>query len=169
MMCASCGRSWQANSSRRPRNAQGDRFSARPILPIVLLEIAQIRRRLVLHSGHQEAVAAEEVNLLTDPDMSILFAANRVAEPGRLVGRGAPVGFVYQPWPGQSMIDGGDVIVQQIRVGLIEIDALLNDGLVVFVQRDAAGVENAWTLHATRLNHECVIAAVAVLIEPLAD
>src|SRR5258708_15372802 len=148
MMCASCGRSWQANSSRRPRNAHGDSFSGRPILPIVLLEITQIRRRLVLHGGHQEAVAAEEVNLLTDPDMSILFAANRVAEPGRLVGRGAPVGFGHQPWPGQSMIDGGDVVVQQIRVGLLGLDALLTDGLVASGQRVAAGVKTAWTLHA---------------------
>src|ERR1700730_18142809 len=121
------------------------------ILPVVLLEIAQIGRRLVLHGGHQEAVAAEEINLVADADMSISFAASRAAEPSRLVGRAAPVGCVHQPRPSQGMVDGGDVVVQQIRVGLVEIDALLDNGLVVFVQWDAAGVEDAWTLHAAGL------------------
>src|SRR5260370_17058572 len=104
MMCASCGRSWQANSSRRPRNAHGDSFSGRPILPIVLLEITQIRRRLVLHGGHQEALSAEEGNLLTHPDISTLFPANRPAEPGRLVGRGAPRGFGPPPCPAPPIL-----------------------------------------------------------------
>src|SRR5258708_3099219 len=122
-------------------------------LPVVLLEITQIGRRLVLHGGHQEAVAAEVINLLADADMCISFAANRVAEPSRLVGRDASVGFVYKPRAGQGMIDGGNVGVPANRVGLVEIDALLDNGLVVLVQRDAAGVEDAWTLHAAGLNH----------------
>jgi hypothetical protein len=50
-------------------------------LTIVLLEIAQIRRRLVPHSGHQQPVAAEIINLLADADMSVALAANAVAEP----------------------------------------------------------------------------------------
>src|SRR5260221_197475 len=135
----------------------------------LLLSVRWPRGNIKALRGARKAHAAEEITLLADADMCISFAANRVAEPSRLVGRDAPVGFVDQPRPGQGMIDGGNVVVQQIRGGLVEIDALLDDGLVVFVQRDAAGVEDAWTLHAAGLNHERVIAAVAVLIEPLAD
>jgi len=59
--------------------------------------------------------------------------------------------------------------VEQILVGLVEVDALLNDGLVVSMQRDAAGVKDARSLHAAGLDFECVVAAIAIGVEPFAD
>src|SRR5216683_1277045 len=137
--------------------------------PIVLPKITQIRRRLVLHGGHQEAVAAEVINLLANADMNIAFAANLVAKPDRFAAGDASEGLVDHPWPGQRMVDGGDVVVQQVAIGLVEIDALLDDGLVVGMQRDSGGVIDARALHAASLDLKHVVAAVAVLIEPLAD
>src|SRR5262249_48227633 len=85
----------------------------RPVLPLILPEIAQIGRRLVLDGGHQQAVTAEEVNLLADADVNIAFAANRMSEPDRLVRHSAPERLVDHPGPGQRMVRGGDVVVEQ--------------------------------------------------------
>ena len=59
--------------------------------------------------------------------------------------------------------------VQQILIGFVQINTLLDDGLVVGVQRDAGGVENSRALHAARLDQERVVASGAALIEPFAD
>src|SRR5579883_2278805 len=82
--------------------------SAHGLLPIVLLEIAQIGRRLVLLGRHQVAVAAEEIVLLADADMIIALAADHVGKPDRFVADHAPVGLIDDPRPGQRMVDGGD-------------------------------------------------------------
>jgi len=41
----------------------------------------------------------------------------------------------HRPWPRQRMVDGGDLVVQDVGIALVEIDALLDDGLVVVMQR----------------------------------
>ena len=55
------------------------------------------------------------------------------------------------------------------RIGLVEIDALLDDGLAVLVERDAGGVVTARQLEEAGLDLEHVVLAVAVLVDPLAD
>src|SRR5262249_55241903 len=110
-----------------------------------------------------------KVMLAPNGDMIVAFAANLVAEPDRLTGRDALVDFVDHPWPGQRMVDGRDIIMEQVWIGLVEIDALFDDGLVIGMQGDAGGVVDAWPFQAAGLDHKGVVAAVAVLIEPLAD
>src|SRR6266576_3761827 len=109
-----CGPSWSAPTRRD-----------RPVLPVILPEIAQIRRRLVLDGWHQQAVAAEEIDLLADADVNIAFAANLMSEPDRLVRRRAPERLVDHPGAGQCMVRGADVVVEQVRVGLVEIDSFV--------------------------------------------
>src|SRR5262252_701481 len=138
-------------------------------LPVVRPEIAQIGRRLILFGRHQKAIAATEVMLLTDGDVVVALAANLVAEPDRLVGDDPLVDLVDHPRPGERMVNSCDVVVQQVRIGLVEIDALLDYCLVVRMQRDPGGVVDAGPLQAARLDHQRIVPAVAVLIEPLTD
>src|SRR4051812_49436187 len=49
-----------------------------------LVEESQIRRRLVLASGHQMVVGAQEIVLLADDDMTVVLGANGLA-PDRSV------------------------------------------------------------------------------------
>src|SRR4029453_14950041 len=63
----------------------------------------------------------------------------------------------------------GDLVNQYILVGLVEIDALLYDGLAVVMQADAACLIGARALEAAGLHLERGIAAAGVRIDPLAD
>src|SRR5262245_38915427 len=45
------------------------------------------------------------------------------------------------------MVDGGDLVAQQAAIGLVEVDALPDDRLVVAVQRNAAGIVGPGALH----------------------
>ena len=67
------------------------------------------------------------------------------------------------------MVDGGDVVVQQVLVGLVEIDALVDDGLVVLVGGRALVVEGARALDVAALDLQRIEAAIGVGIEPFAD
>src|SRR5262249_9448302 len=75
----------------------------------------------------------------------------------------------HRPGPRQRMVDGGDLDAQEVLVGRIEREALLDDALPVLVQRDAAAFEGARPLEAARLDLEHAEAAVRALLEPLAD
>ena len=88
--------------------------------------------------------------------MRIAFAANTMAEPQRLVAGDAPVGLFDHPGPGQCMVHGGNVVVQQVLVGLVEVDALLDDGLIVLVQGQAGGFEDAGAEEVARFDFEIV-------------
>src|ERR1022692_2483006 len=101
--------------------------------------------------------------------MSIAFATNFVAKPERLIAYDAPESLCDPPRAGQRMVDGGDVVVKQVLVGLVQVDALFNNGLIVLMQRDTGGVKDAGTLHAAGLDFKGVVAAVAVRIDPFAD
>src|SRR5262249_59922258 len=74
-----------------------------------LLEIPQIRRGLILLGGHQEAVPAENIMLIGDPNVSVVLGAI-VVEPNRIVI--ALVTFVDRPWAGQGMVVDGDFVMQ---------------------------------------------------------
>src|SRR5262249_46290816 len=122
--------------------------------PLRLLEILQVRRRLVLLRRHQVAVGADVVDLLADADMRIVLGADRLAPPDSLPARGATIVLGDGPGPRQGVVDGGDLVVQQVHIALVEIDALLDHGLVVLVHRNAGAVEGAWPLQATGLDRE---------------
>src|SRR5258706_7755895 len=68
-----------------------------------------------------------------------------------------------------GMIDGRDPVMQAIAIGRVEENALLDDGLIVRMERQPAGVDRARALHAAGLDLERAIAAVGVLVHPAAD
>src|SRR5215510_16407692 len=81
----------------------------------------------------------------------------------------AAIALVDGPWTREGVVDDGDDVVHDVRVGLVERDRLLDDGLIVLVQRDAAEFDRAWTLEVAGLDLERVEAAVAVGVRPFAD
>lgn len=111
----------------------------------------QIRRRLILARGHQVAVIAHEVALLPDIDMMVILDAE-VLGPQHF--GGATVAPGHRPWTGQGMVERRDVVVQHVPVGLVEVNPLLDDGLIILVQRDSVGIECARTLQGAGLDHE---------------
>src|SRR6516164_356671 len=70
----------------------------------LLLEVAQVRRGLVLARGHQIAVAAHEVVFLADDYVVVVLVAI-VLVPHDLAD--AAVTLVDSPWTGQGVIDDG--------------------------------------------------------------
>src|SRR5713101_6888423 len=104
-----------------------------------LVEKSQIRRRLILPHRHQIAVSAQEIVLLADDDMLVALGANRLA-PDRAFFCIAKVLLDNGPRTRQSIVDDGNFIIKRVRIGLVEIDPLLDDGLVVLVQRKAGAV-----------------------------
>src|SRR5262245_30515654 len=96
--------------------------------PLLAGKILQVRRRLVLAGRHQLAVSAEEVVLVLDLDPRVLLRTHRRA-PQRMRLRRA-LGFLGdRPGPSQRAVMDGDLVIEDVLVGLVEIDALLDDGL----------------------------------------
>ena len=67
------------------------------------------------------------------------------------------------------MVIHRDLVMQEVLVCLIEIEALLEDRLVVVMQRQAGSVVVARPLETAGLHFEHVIAAVTILIDPSAN
>ncbi len=67
------------------------------------------------------------------------------------------------------MVDHGDLVVDHLGIGLVEVEALLENGLIVEVKRQAGGVVDARPLEAACFGLEHVIHAVAILVDPLSD
>src|SRR5712671_1784192 len=132
-----------------------------------LFEIFQIRRRLVLPGGHQEALRAEHVVLIRNGDMIVGLAAILLAPCGIGIGT-TPVVLRDRPGTRQRVVDHGDLVMGNIGVILVDVYPFLDDGLIVGMQRKAAGVERTWTSEAARLHFENIVAAIAVRIDPLA-
>src|SRR5262245_58084616 len=72
-----------------------------------LLEISQIRRRLVLLGGHQVAIRAHHVDLFADADMLVALGTNGL-DPDRSAH--AMVALDDGPGTGQRMVDGRDFV-----------------------------------------------------------
>src|ERR1700716_3738324 len=71
--------------------------------------------------------------------------------------------------PSQRTTDVGHVNRDCLRIFLVEIEALLDDGLFICVEWYARNIVTAWVLEEARLDFEHVVFAVAVLIDPFAD
>src|ERR1700722_9042962 len=131
------------------------------------IEIAQVRRRLAFAGRHQAAVGAEEIVLPADEEVVVVGAFAGMLEPCGLAF--APVDPGHRPWPRQGVVDGGDLVLQGVRIVAVEMDVFLDDGLVVLVQGQAGGFESARPADVARLDAERMVAAVVVRIDPLAD
>src|ERR1700740_2178359 len=76
----------------------------------------------------------------------------------------------YGPWPGQGMVDHRDLVMQQVLLRLVEIQALLEDRLVVVVQRQPGGIVMTRSLEgSTGFDLERVVMAVMGAIDPVPD
>src|SRR6266851_406274 len=118
----------------------------RTTLSAVFLEIPQIRCCLFFLCWHEQAVRTQVVRLLANRDMGIVFGTNILTPPDRLVGDDAMIVPRDHPGPRQGIVNGGNLVMEQIGVCAVNKDALLDDGLVVAMERDAAGVIGARAL-----------------------
>src|SRR5476649_1061739 len=101
------------------------------------IEAVELRRRLVLLGGHQVAIRTDEIGFPAERDIVVVGPAI-VLDPDRIAV--AIVAAGDGPRPGIGMIDGGDLVMQKIAIGRVEKNALPDDGLVVGVQGQPAGV-----------------------------
>src|SRR5262249_53979427 len=131
-------------------------------------KIFQVGRSLILLGRHQEAVGAQHVGFVGNDHMGVIFGAHRLA-PHRPLVRLVHVLLHGRPWPGQRMVTYGGLVRARVLVGLVEVDALVDDGLVVGVERQAGRVVGARAGKTAGLHHQHVVAAIAVLIDPLPD
>src|SRR5262245_42908747 len=104
--------------------------------PLRLLEIPQVGRRLVLLGGHEEAVGAEVIVFRADHDLGVALGAV-VLRPLRARARVALESLVGGPRPRERVVEDRDQVMQDVGVGLVEEEALLEYRLVVEVQRQA--------------------------------
>jgi len=85
------------------------------------LEIARVGRRLVPAGRHQVAVGAQEIEVLADDDVIVVFAALEfVPEDVAL----AVEGLHHHPGSGQRIVDRRDLVTQDVRARFVERDAL---------------------------------------------
>src|SRR5882672_5511198 len=98
-------------------------------------EIAGVRGRLVFARRHQIAIAGEEVEFLADNDVIVVLAALILSPKDVAL---APERLQHRPRPGQRVVDGGDLIMKQVLVLLVERDAFAHNRLVVAMKRNAA-------------------------------
>src|SRR5258708_33786880 len=67
------------------------------------------------------------------------------------------------------MVDDGDLVMDKVGIGLVEMDAPLEHGMVGEMQREARSIIGTRPLEAARLHFEHVVTAVAVLVDPATD
>src|SRR5258706_4789447 len=79
------------------------------------------------------------------------------------------IGPGYSPRLGQRVIDGRDVVVEDVGIRLVEVNAFLDDGLIVAVQGQARGVVGARSLEMAGFDPQRGLAGVALLLKPLSE
>ena len=110
-----------------------------------------------------------EIVLLADRNLCVVLAAV-IFGPNRAGTGIAPVFLVDRPGPRQRVIDHGHFVVQDVRIGLVEMDSLLENRLIVEGERQAGRIIGTGSLERPAgLDFEHVVAAVAVLVDPFAD
>src|SRR5262252_581080 len=140
------------------------------VLPLVLRwrEILEVRRPLVLLGRHQEAVGAEEVSLTADLDMGVALGTNALA-PDRTRVLHAAIFLDRGPGACERIVERGDLDGENVRIGLVLVDPLLENALIVRMQRQAGVVIGARPLEPAGLDREHVVTAGAALIDPGAE
>jgi hypothetical protein len=99
---------------------------------VELLEVPQVRLRLSLADRHEQAIGADDVIFLADLDVLVVVDAI-VLEPDRLAATLIASGD--RPGPRQGMVEGGDLGLQDVQIGAIEIVALLERRLIILELR----------------------------------
>ena len=80
--------------------------------------------------------------LIANEGMLVVLDAARFV-PIRTCLLGAAVIFCHRPRMRERMVDQRDFVMEDIPVGLVAINPLLDDGLIVLVQRNAGAVQGA--------------------------
>src|SRR5690348_2142965 len=106
-----------------PARATGDDKDRHYDIRLLLLEISQIGRRLVLLRRHQEPIGAEKIVLLADDDLVVALGAIAFG-PGRVRLLAAAEGLVDAPGPRQRMIEHRDLVMQNVRIVPVEMEPL---------------------------------------------
>src|SRR6202521_3902777 len=100
------------------------------------LEISQVRRRLVLLRRHEQPVRAQHIVLVADHHMIVVLAILFGPERPRI--RHAPIVLHHGPGSRQRMVDDRDLVVRDLVIRRVDEDPLLDDRLIVLVQRQSA-------------------------------
>jgi hypothetical protein len=100
--------------------------------------------------------------------MVVVLGAIDLAPIGASVGLAA-VALHHGPRPRQGMVEDRDFVVKDIAIGFVDIDPFLDDGEIILVQGNAAGVVGARTFEAASLDFEQVVTAVPGSVAPKAD
>src|SRR5262249_48517758 len=112
------------------------------------------------------AVAADHIVLFAHRDVRVRFRTVLLV-PGRERLRAAPQVLHHRPWPRQRIVDDGDLVVGDVGIGLVDEDLLLDDGLVVAMQRQPARLVSARAAEATRLDLDHALTPAPSAIYPL--
>src|SRR5215470_8458003 len=105
-------------------------------------EVSQIRRLLSFLRRHQKAISAHIVTFLAKQEERV--ALGTVVEvPDRSRVGVARVCLGDRPRAGQRVVDRRNLVDKLILVCLVEIDSLLDDGLIVIVHAHAGTFEGA--------------------------
>ena len=104
-----------------------------------LTEAAEFWGRLVLPCRHQVAVGAQEIEFLADDDVIVVLTALFLIPEDIAL---AMEGLHHHPGCGQCMVDRRDLVPQDVVVGFVEGNALLDDALIITVQRKPAGIDD---------------------------
>jgi len=91
----------------------------------------QVRRHLSLLGRHQHAIGADHVIFRADANVLIVVGANNLAAP---MENCCFVARSYFRRAGQCAVDRHDLVVEDVRGGLVLVDPLLDDSLVVAAQ-----------------------------------
>src|SRR5262249_41109908 len=123
---------YRGRSSTRCRAASRSRFrpGLNPASVARRLEISQIRRPLILLGGHQQAIGADHVILVADADMQVVFRADHLFPHWPRIGV-TPVLLLCGPRLGEGVVDDRDLVIEDVTLGLVGIESLLDDGLIV--------------------------------------
>src|SRR5262249_5226393 len=127
------GNIWRRASPAGSERSRAGTFCKWPRQKLLRLEIPQIGWRLALADRHQGAVAAHHVVLGADPHMDVALGAGVVC-PQHLLLAAEVLG--RRPRLGERAIGGGHLEVQQVRVSLVEVEPLLDDGGIVLGRRN---------------------------------
>ena len=96
--------------------------------------------------------------LIADKDLRVVLGADRF-EPFRARIGVARLSLADRPRPRQSMIS--DFAMQDVPIGFVQINALLEDRLIVLMKRQAGGIVFPGFLEAARFNLQNVVVAIA--------
>src|SRR6267142_982435 len=151
LICCTAGSGHNRSCASPPRQRRAQLTTIAPLLPR-LLEIAQIRRGLILVGRHQLAIGGvNNVSLIADLDPNVVLRAG-LQQPHRARILLADGLLDFGVGPRHGVIYHGDLVIERVAVGLVEIEPLLDVGLVVLVKGNAGNFISAWTPQVSGLD-----------------